>query len=364
MTEFARTLQEVDQLTADLEGVAAAAAVAFTPELQARLDGLARQLETGVRPKVNKFLQKATEPDDSKRLYSEAMVMKVLDVAERVEALAQRLGDVAAAVHERRAEHDRLARLSAEQRAAALQQKFPHLSALLIRKVLARHKGDLDTVTNHLLAIPLMPSCLEEELKGWPTSHAAATYFSPIAVTINEERPLEWQVALVGPRFSPYYQGEFLTTWIFPPQYPNQAPTCRFVTPIHHPYVTAHQELVLPELLAWDPAQPPTVAQLLWRLHAALARPLQPLAVPGPSLPQVYHECRENVVKFEIAARSHTARHAHPERQQAKARVRASVRCFLLAANRRFALPADAVLLLLQFLLGTACALVPPPLAP
>lgn len=48
-----------------------------------------------------------------------------LDVAERVEALAQRLGDVAAAVHERRAEHDRLARLSAEQRAAALQQKFP-----------------------------------------------------------------------------------------------------------------------------------------------------------------------------------------------------------------------------------------------
>lgn len=27
---------------------------------------------------MNKFLQKATEPDDSKRLYSEAMVMKVL----------------------------------------------------------------------------------------------------------------------------------------------------------------------------------------------------------------------------------------------------------------------------------------------
>eukprot|EP00668_Euglena_longa_P043436 GGOE01057733.1.p1 GENE.GGOE01057733.1~~GGOE01057733.1.p1 ORF type:complete len:364 (-),score=119.70 GGOE01057733.1:108-1199(-) len=362
MSEFSRTAQEVEQLSADLESISSAAAVVFTPELKARLDGLARQLEASVRPKVNKFLGRATEPDESKRLYSEAMVMKVLDVAERVEGLAQRLVAVEGDVQRQQAEHERLVQMSAEQKAVTLRQKFPHLSALLIRKALVTHRNDLDAVTAHLLAIPAMPQCLEEELKGWPASHPAATYFSPVVVTIDEEKPLEWQVGLVGPRFSPYFQGEFHLVVAFPPQYPLRPPSCRFLTPIHHPYVTAHQELVLPELQAWDPGQPPTVAQLLWRVHQALARPLAPLAVAGHKLPQAYHACRADSVQFEAKARSDTSRHAHPERQRAKTAQRVSVRCFLLSVARRFSLPVDALLLVLEFLLGTPCAYVPPPI--
>ena len=39
-----------------------------------QLEALAFQLETSIRPKMTKFLAKATEPDEDKRLYSPAMV--------------------------------------------------------------------------------------------------------------------------------------------------------------------------------------------------------------------------------------------------------------------------------------------------
>lgn len=41
------------------------------------------QFEDTIRPKLHKLVAKATEPDESKRLYNAAMVQKVLSLAEK-----------------------------------------------------------------------------------------------------------------------------------------------------------------------------------------------------------------------------------------------------------------------------------------
>jgi hypothetical protein len=81
MSEFSRAQQEADITTASLADIEKTATMVFTKDTEDHLQRLALSFESNLRPKVTKFLAKATEPDETKRLYSETMVMKVLGQA-------------------------------------------------------------------------------------------------------------------------------------------------------------------------------------------------------------------------------------------------------------------------------------------
>jgi len=364
MSEFARTAQEVDACTVGLEELLRAASVAYTPSMVAQLADLQAQFEDTIRPKLHKLVAKATEPDESKRLYNAAMVQKVLSLAEKAEAILPRMATVSELIHQKRMEQDRLTLLSIADKTTALHPKFPHLSRDKVQSVLQQHSGDVATAASELFAIPTIPVCLTEELQGWASIGSGATYFSPIVVHIDEGRPLEWAATLAGPKYCPYYEGQFQITLQFPPNYPRTAPVVQFVTTILHPYVTREGRLVLPELTNWSPEAPPPVAWLLVRIRRALARFLEPLPIANRLLPESYHLCREDYVSFEARARQEVRKSASPDLWRVKMQKLRTIRTFLLALNRRRPLPADVLEVVFQFAFGVPRSThVPTPIA-
>jgi ubiquitin-protein ligase len=322
------------------------------------------QFEDTIRPKLHKLVAKATEPDESKRLYNAAMVQKVLSLAEKAEAILPRMATVSELIHQKRMEQDRLTLLSIADKTTALHPKFPHLSRDKVQSVLQQHSGDVATAASELFAIPTIPVCLTEELQGWASIGSGATYFSPIVVHIDEGRPLEWAATLAGPKYCPYYEGQFQITLQFPPNYPRTAPVVQFVTTILHPYVTREGRLVLPELTNWSPEAPPPVAWLLVRIRRALARFLEPLPIANRLLPESYHLCREDYVSFEARARQEVRKSASPDLWRVKMQELRTIRTFLLALNRRRPLPADVLEVVFQFAFGVPRSThVPTPIA-
>jgi ubiquitin-protein ligase len=57
-------------------------------------------------------------------------------------------------------------------------------------------------------------------------------------VYVNESNMSFWKIIMSGPSASPYERGTFVLTVEMPSNYPQRAPTVRFITPILHPNVT------------------------------------------------------------------------------------------------------------------------------
>ena len=54
---------------------------------------------------------------------------------------------------------------------------------------------------------------------------------------LNEENFFEWQITVMGPQDTLYEGGCFKTVLKFPPDYPNNPPSCRFTSEMWHPNV-------------------------------------------------------------------------------------------------------------------------------
>jgi ubiquitin-protein ligase len=57
-------------------------------------------------------------------------------------------------------------------------------------------------------------------------------------IYVNESNMSFWKIIMSGPSASPYERGTFVLMVEMPSNYPQRAPTVRFITPILHPNVT------------------------------------------------------------------------------------------------------------------------------
>ena len=81
----------------------------------------------------------------------------------------------------------------------------------------------------------------ERGADGWAPRRAADLLREPVegfsAGLLNEENFFEWGITVMGPQDTLYEGGCFKTVLNFPPDYPNNPPSCRFTSEMWHPNV-------------------------------------------------------------------------------------------------------------------------------
>ncbi len=57
------------------------------------------------------------------------------------------------------------------------------------------------------------------------------------SIGLKDDNIYIWEIAIIGPRDTPYENGIYRAEMIFPIDYPNSPPTFRFITPMWHPNI-------------------------------------------------------------------------------------------------------------------------------
>ena len=115
----------------------------------------------------------------------------------------------------------------------------------------------------------------------------------------------KWEAKILGPKDTPYENGEFHLILNFPQDYPFRPPKIQFVTKIFHPNINSNGAICLDILKeAWSPAL--TISKILLSISSLLADPNQndPLV---PDIAKLFHENKE---KYEEMAREYTMKYA------------------------------------------------------
>jgi len=100
-----------------------------------------------------------------------------------------------------------------------------------------------------------------------------------IAAFLDSDNDLSvWRAEIVGPPESPFEDGVFDLSIKFPPRYPMEPPSCRFISSIapYHPNIDAHGRICLDTLKSppagtWSPAV--SLSSLLLSLRSLLGEP-------------------------------------------------------------------------------------------
>ena len=129
----------------------------------------------------------------------------------------------------------------------------------------------------------------------------------PVNDMVNEKEKdyYKWDATITGPQSSPYANGIFKLSIIFPQNYPFHAPMIIFITPIYHPNISKGGEICLDILKEqWSPAL--TISKVLLSICSLLTDPNP----SDPLRPVVADLYLKNNLEYEVNARNYTYKYA------------------------------------------------------
>ncbi|KAK4131047.1 ubiquitin-conjugating enzyme [Trichocladium antarcticum] len=114
-----------------------------------------------------------------------------------------------------------------------------------------------------------------------------------------------WQATIMGPSESPYTNGVFFLSIVFPTDYPFKPPKVQFTTRIYHPNINANGSICLDILRdQWSPAL--TISKVLLSICSMLTDPNP----DDPLVPEIAHVYKTDRAKYEQTAREWTRKYA------------------------------------------------------
>lgn len=125
-------------------------------------------------------------------------------------------------------------------------------------------------------------------------------------VELPEENNIhKWQVHMAGPDGTPYEDGAFVISFVFPDNYPFKHPEVKFVTPMYHPNIKKDTGEICMDVFAssWSPTQ--KVQDILQKLVSLLRNP----STSAPLESEICQEFVNNYSKFCKNARAWVANH-------------------------------------------------------
>ena len=138
---------------------------------------------------------------------------------------------------------------------------------------------------------------LNEILKNPPANCSAGP--------IDENNIYEWQATIMGPRDSPYQDGIFYLSIIFPSEYPFKPPIVKFITKIYHCNINSKGSICLDILKnEWSPAL--TISKLLLSICSLMTDPNP----DDPLVTEIADLYTNNRTLHDRKAREYTIRHA------------------------------------------------------
>ena len=111
---------------------------------------------------------------------------------------------------------------------------------------------------------------IEQELEECENSSELDTFGCSTALE-DENNKFIMIATYVGPKNTPYYGGFFRLKIIFPFDYPNNAPTIYFITPIWHPNIDEEGKVCISQLNEWNSSR--RIIGILIAIYALLVEP-------------------------------------------------------------------------------------------
>lgn len=124
----------------------------------------------------------------------------------------------------------------------------------------------------------------------------------------------KWQATIIGPIGSPYENGTFKLSIVFPPNYPFSSPQVKFETPVYHPNINSSGNICLDILKdQWSPAL--TISKVLLSICSLLTDPNP----NDPLVPDIAKLFKSSRAEYDINARNYTVRYARGEDKKTEA---------------------------------------------
>ena len=138
---------------------------------------------------------------------------------------------------------------------------------------------------------------LNEILKNPPANCSAGP--------TDDNNIYEWQATIMGPRDTPYQDGIFYLSIIFPSEYPFKPPIVKFITKIYHCNINSKGSICLDILKnEWSPAL--TISKLLLSICSLMTDPNP----DDPLVTEIADLYTNNRTLHDRKAREYTIRHA------------------------------------------------------
>lgn len=91
------------------------------------------------------------------------------------------------------------------------------------------------------------------------------------SVCLENDDITRWKVTFFGPEKTPYENGVFVLSVIFPKEYPSTAPTIKFLSKVYHPNINMQGDVCLAQLKEWSPST--SVRSLMFSILSILQEP-------------------------------------------------------------------------------------------
>lgn len=115
----------------------------------------------------------------------------------------------------------------------------------------------------------------------------------------------KWKVHMAGPEGTPYEEGVFTLSFVFPDNYPFKHPDVKFITPMYHPNIKKDTGEICMDVFAssWSPTQ--KVQDILDKIVSLIKSP----STTSPLETEICKEYVNNYKKFEANVRAFIKAH-------------------------------------------------------